>query len=166
MPTPRVNGGIITDQMLSGSLRYFKMTGSFDYTVSDGTVTLENGTGGGNPAVTYYPIVGIDRPVPKSLAEHALNIIMERCTVVEIGVIGVPGSETAIHFSAANTSFGWLDAAGDVDLAAMIAAIAAVGATLTVPTTTGGAVDDNTVAPVTTTPSTTVTITEVPFILA
>jgi len=166
MPTPRVSGGIIADQMLTGSLKYFKMVGAFAYTVSDGTVTLDSSTAGGDPGVTYYYLVGVDKPVPESLAELALRQIMEKCNIVEIGIVGVPGSETAIHFSAANTSFGWLDAAGVVDTAAMVAAVAALGATVTVPTTSSGPVDDNTVVPVTATPSTTVTITEVPFLLA
>ena len=155
--------------MLTGNLVYFTMTGTFAYTVSDGTVTLESSsTGGPGAGITYYSLVGLDRPVPGSLADSALRTISDRCTITEIGVIGAPGAETAIHFSAENTAFGWIDSAGDVDTAAMEAAIivGAGGATLTVPTTSGGAVDDNTVAPATATPSTTVTITEVPFELA
>lgn len=166
MATPRVNGGIISDQMLAGTLKYFKMVGTFAYAVSDGTVTVGPGTSGGSTPTTYYNLVGTDQPVPESLAEHALSVIQERCTVVEIGFVGAPGAETALHFAAENTAFGWIDAAGDVDTAAMVAAIAAAGATITVPTTHAGAVDDNTVAPATATPSTTVVITEVPFILA
>ena len=164
MATPRINGGIIADQMLTGSLKYFKMVGTFAYTVSDGTVTIGPGTSGG-AATTYYNLVGVDQPVPESLAEHAIAVIQDKCSLVEIGIVGVPGSETEIHFSAANTSFGWIDASGAVDTAAMVAAIAVVGATITVPTTHAGAVDDNTVLPATATPSTTVTITEVPFLL-
>lgn len=166
MPTPRVSGGIIADQTLTGSLKYFKMAGAFAYTVSDGTITLDSSTAGGDPGVTYYYLVGADKPVPESLAELALRQIMEKCNIVEIGILGAVGAETAIHFSAANTSFGWLDAAGAVDTVAMVAAVAALGANVTVPTTTGGDVDDNTVAPVTISRSTTVTIVEVPFLLA
>lgn len=174
MPTgvTRVNGGIISDQMLSGSLRYFKMVGTFAPTVSAGTVTLDSSTaGGGNfPATsTYYFLVGssdLPRPVPGSLADHALRVIMEKCTVVEIGLVGTVGAETEIHFSAANTSFGWIDAAGDVDTAAMVAAIAEVGATINVPIENAGAADDIEETPVYDDVSTTVTITEVPFKLA
>lgn len=167
MPTPRVNGGIITDQMLAGNLIYFTMTGAFAYTVSNGTVTLDNGVAGSpGGAITYYPLVGEGRPVPGSLADLALRQISERCTITEIGVIGAPGAETAIHFSCDGTAFGWIDASGNVDTAAMIAAVAELGATIDVPTTSGGAVDDNTVAPATASVSTTVVITEVPFELA
>ena len=38
--TFKVNGGIINNQTLTGSLRYFKMTGPFAWTVSDGSVNL------------------------------------------------------------------------------------------------------------------------------
>jgi hypothetical protein len=166
MPTPRVNGGIITDQMLAGKLLYFKMTGAFAYTVSDGTVTLQNGVAQGATPVTSYPLVGEDRPVPGSLADLALRQISERCSITEIGVIGAPGAETEIHFSCEGSAFGWIDMNGDVDVAAMIAAVATLGATVDVPTTSGGAVGDNTVAPATANVSTTVVITEVPFELA
>lgn len=163
--TVKINGGITISQSLTGSLKYFKMTGAFAYTVSDGTVTLAGAVSGGT-STTTYPLVGVNDPVPNSLAALAINAIMTKCTVVETGVVGAPGSETAIHFSAENTSFGWLDANGAVDTAAMVAAIAALGATVTVPTTSGGAVGDNTVPPATAARSTTVAITQVPFVLA
>lgn len=165
MPT-KVNGGVITDQMLTGSLRYFKMSGNFAGTVSPGTVAIDSTSAG--DAATYYFLVGSSdtpRPVPGSLADLALRTIMDKCTVVEIGLVGAPGAETEVHFSAANTSFGWLDDAGETDVVAMQDAIAALGATITVPSDSGS-VDDNTATPVTTDVSTAVTITQVPFILA
>ena len=166
MPTPRVNGGIISDQMLTGHLRYFKVAGSFAYTVSDGTVTLDSSTAGGTPDSVYYFLVGENKPVPGSLADWVCRKIMDKCTIVEIGLVGDPGAETELHFSAANTSFGWIDDDGNVDVTATQDAIAEIGPTLTVPTTSGGAKDDITSAPITADVSTTVTITEVPFNLA
>lgn len=166
MPTPRINGGIITDQMLTGSLLYFKMTGAFAYTVSDGTVTLLPSTSGGT-STTYYNLVGVDRPVPGSLADDVLRVLSERCTIVDIGVIGAPGSETAIHMAISGTAFGWIDATGAVDVTAMEDAVTdTLGANVTVPTTSGGAVDDNTVLPETVSRSTAVTIVETTFELA
>jgi hypothetical protein len=166
--TTQVNGGIITDQMLAGKLLYFKMTGAFAWTVSDGTVTLDSPvTGGATPATTYFT-VGEDRPVPGSLANWALEAIMEKCTVVDIGVIGAPGAETEIDFSVDGTAFGWITpvlpdgTGGDVDVVAMQDAIAAIGATLTVPVSAGAAG----APPVTANVSTTVAITQVPFELA
>lgn len=164
----KVSGGIITDQMLTGSLRYFKMVGDFAPSVSLGTVSLDSSTAGGDALTTYYYVVGgstMKRPVPGSLADWALTAIMEKCTVVEIGFVGGDETETELHFSAANTSFAWIDDDGNVDTVAMQDAVASIGATLTVPDV-NGSVDDNTVAPVTKDASTTVTITEVPFNLA
>jgi len=168
--TIKINGGIVASQALTGSLKYFKMTGNFNYTVSDGTVTLAGAVSGGT-STTTYPLVGLGDPVPNSLAALALNAITERCTIVEIGLIGTPAATTEIHFAAENTSFGWIDENGDVDTAAMVAAVAAVavpdtGTTVVVPTTSGGTVGENTSAPATATVSTTVTITQVPFALA
>lgn len=165
--TTQVNGGIITDQMLAGSLVYFKMVGAFAYTVSDGTVTLDSPVTGGASTTTTYFTVGEDRPVPGSLADWALEAIMEKCTVVDIGVIGAPGAETEIDLAIDGSAFGWITpmasdgTGGLVDVVAMQDAIAAIGATLTVPVggTAGG-------VPVTADVSTTVTITQVPFELA
>lgn len=168
MPQVKVNGGIISDQMLSGSLKYFKMVGDFAPTVSAGTVNVDSSTTGGDPGATYYFVVGssdVPRPVPGSLADVALRAIAERCGIVEIAVIGGNGTETAIHFSTANTSFAWIDDAGAVDVIAMQDAVAAAGATVAVPDLSG-TVDDATSLPVTKDASTTVVITEVPFELA
>lgn len=167
MPQVKVNGGIITDQMLSGSLKYFKMVGDFAPTVSAGTVNIDSASTGGASITTYF-VVGSDetpRPVPGSLADIAIRAISERCGIVSLAVIGTVGAEAEIHFAAANTSFAWLDENGDVDTDAMAAAVAEVGATVTVPNVSGGT-DDPTATPVTKDASTTVTITEVPFALA
>jgi hypothetical protein len=165
MSVLKINGGIVSSQALTGSLKYFKMVGNFNYTVSNGTVTLPPATSGGSTPTPSYNLVGINDPVPNSLASLALNAITARCTIVEIGLKGTPAATTEIHFAAENTSFGWINDIGEVDTAAMVAAVAALGATVTVPTTSGGAVDDNTVPPATASVSTTVTITQVPFLL-
>jgi hypothetical protein len=161
----RVNGGIINDQMLAGSLLHFKIVGSLAYAVSDGTVTVGSPSSGGNPDVTRYPLVGINRPVPESLAEHIVKKLSEKCTIVQIGLVGAPGSETEMHISVNATAFGWIDTNGDVDTAAMVSAIGDP-ATIEVYTTSGGAAEDNTQQPVKVSVSTTVTVTEVPFVLA
>lgn len=147
--TLRVNGGIISDQSLSGSLLHFKIgkgEGNFGYAVSDGSVTIPPSSSGGNPGVTFYQLLGDGEPVPTSAAELALRQISEKCTIVQIGLVGDP-DVTEIHIAVENTSFGWIDSNGDVDTAAMAAAIAALG-TVTVPTTSG-IPDDNTATPVT-----------------
>lgn len=168
--TIKINGGIVSSQALTGSLKYFKMTGNFDYTVSDGTVTLAGANSGGNPPNTTYPLVAQGDPVPNSLASLALNAIASKCTIVEIGFTG-DSSTTVIDFSTENTSFGWLKDDGTVDLAAMEAAVAAVehpagSGTVIVPTTSGGPVDDTSSAPVYVPVSTAVTIEQVAFKLA
>lgn len=105
--TIRVNGGIITKQALTGSLRYFKMVGPFAWTVSDGTVNLPLLTNGGDPTVSSYFVVGKDQPVPKSAAERALAEITKKCTVTIIGLLGEYGATTEVHFAVENTSMGW-----------------------------------------------------------
>tara|TARA_B100000929_G_scaffold286192_1_gene270887 strand:- start:1099 stop:1608 length:510 start_codon:yes stop_codon:yes gene_type:complete len=148
--TLRVHGGIITDQTLAGSLLHFKIgkaAGNFGYVVSDGTVTLPPSTKGGpeGSTATYYQIVDDGEAVPESAAELALRQITEKCTVVQIGLVGDP-DVTEIHIAIENTAIGWIDSNGDIDTAAMAAAIAALGS-VTVPTTSGGTEGDNTAAP-------------------
>ena len=148
----RVHGGIISDQTLSGSLKHFKVTkaaGNFGYVISDGTVTIPPSSKGGpeGSTTTYYQLVDDGESVPESAAELALRQISEKCTVVQIGVIGSPDA-TELHIAIENTSIGWIDENGDIDTAAMAAAIAALG-TVTVATTNGGPAGDNTVTPVT-----------------
>ena len=56
--TFKVIGGIINSQTLTGSLRYFKMTGPFAWTVSDGSVNLPVQVSGGAVTATTYFVVG------------------------------------------------------------------------------------------------------------
>lgn len=116
----RVKGGIIDDQMLKGKLRFFKIEAAtaeaFKYTV--GTDTVGDGTG--NPEViipnttsiindhvsedvTYVEKIGIKQPVPKSVAEIVIRLILEKCTISMIRII----SEEEIHIAVENTDFGW-----------------------------------------------------------
>lgn len=148
--TLRVHGGIISDQTLSGSLKHFKITkaaGDFGYVISDGTVTIPPSSKGGpeGSTTTFYQIVDDGEAVPESAAELALRQIVEKCTIVQIGVVGSPDA-TEIHIAIENTSIGWIDSNNDIDTAAMAAAIAALGS-VTVPTTSGGSAGDNTVTP-------------------
>lgn len=166
MSVLKINGGILTSQALTGSLKYFKMIGNFNYTVSDGTVTLPPASSGGATPTPSYNLVGIEDPVPNSLASLAINALSGKCTIVSIGLKGTPAATTEIHFAAENTSFGWIDDTGAVDTAAMVAAVADLGTTVSVPTTSGGAVGDNSATPAFVNVSTTVTITQVPFLLA
>lgn len=119
MPVFRVNGGIINSQTLTGSLRYFKMTGNFAWTVSDGSVNLPVSVPGGvppSPVVTTYFVVGPDKPVPHSAAEWALQEISKQCDIVIIGLYPSPGTgsppagygdTTEIHFACSASAFGW-----------------------------------------------------------
>lgn len=150
--TLRVHGGIISDQTLSGSLLHFKIgkaAGNFGYAVSDGTVTIPPSSKGGpsGSTTTFYNIVDDGEAVPESAAELALRALSEKCTIVQIGLVGDP-DVTEIHIAIENTSIGWIDSNNDIDTAAMAAAIAALG-TVTVPTTSGGSAGDNTATPVT-----------------
>jgi hypothetical protein len=169
----RVNGGIFNSQTLAGSLRFFKITGPFAWTISDGTVNLPVSTTGGATPVTSYFQVGATNPVPKSAAELAFRIICEQADVVLIGLVGSNGSTTEIDFAVSATGFGWgsdtpnyTTSPGAEDLTAaapeMQAAVRLLGS-LTV-YITAGASAAQTVTPVTATADmTAVAITEVPF---
>lgn len=163
----KVNGGVVTDQMLSGSLKHFKMTGAdgnFGYVVSDGTITLNSSTKGDNPNVTYYKLVDDGKPVPNSSVDLAFRMITEKCTVVQIGLVGDP-EVTEVHFALENSSIGWIDSNGDIDVLAMQNAVRSLGS-VTVPTTHAGAPGDNTVAPATEVIDlSAVTITQVDYVL-
>lgn len=174
--TIKVNGGIINSQTLTGSLRFFKMTGPFQWTVSDGTVNVPFSSS----TVTTYLVVGVDRPVPVSAAELALAEITKQCDVTMISVQpGLYGLTTQIQFACSASAFGWgsdtppygvppANTPEDLTAAApaMQAAVRALGS-ITVYTTTGGAVNDPAEPPVTAVVDlSTVTITEVPFKLA
>lgn len=107
--TIRVNGGIINQQTLTGSLRYFKMTGPFAWTVSDGTVNLPVSVHGGPMAgTTTYFVVGNDKPVPSSAAEYALQELSKQCDITIISVVPGPyAATTEIHFACSASAFGW-----------------------------------------------------------
>lgn len=145
----RVNGGIISDQSLSGSLSHFKIIAdtNFGYVVSDGTITIPPSTGG-LPA--HYHLVDTGEAVPESTGELMLRVIAERCTIVQIGLVdnGTDPETTEIHIAIENSSIGWMTDAGEHDVAAMQAAIVALG-TVTVATTSGGDEGDNAQTPVT-----------------
>ena len=174
----RVNGGIINNQTLAGSLRFFKMTGPFAWTVSDGSVNLNSITSGGDvPAKTYFAVGG-GRPVPNSAAELAFREITKQADVVLISLVPGPyGATTEIHFACSATGFGWGSdtpaygvppANADEDLTAaapqMQAAVRALG-NQTVSVSVGA--PDQTKPPVTATANlASVVITEVPFELA
>lgn len=165
MSVTKVNGGITSKQSLAGSLKYFKMTGAFAYAVSDGSVTIGNPVNGGSTNVTYYTLIKNGDGVPGSLADLAIRALSEKCNIVEIGLVGAPGAETAIHFSASGSSFGWIDNTGAIDVVGMKAAITNLGATIVAPTTSGSP-NNPSATPVTASVSTNVTITNVPFKLA
>lgn len=105
--TFKVSGGIITDQMLTGGLRFFKMTGPFAWTVSNGSVNLPVFVSGGAPGSTTYHVVGNNKPVPNSAADFALQEISKQCTIVIVSLVPGPYSATEIHFACASTAFGW-----------------------------------------------------------
>ena len=174
----RVNGGIINDQTLTGSLRFFKMTGPFAWTVSDGSVNLPVSVAGDVPATTTYFVVGNNRPVPLSAAELALQEISKKCDIVIISLVpGLYGTTSEIHFACSASAFGWGSdtppydvppANQDEDLTAaapeMQAAVRALG-NKTVYVSVGA--PNQSAVPVTAVANLgTVTVTEVPFTLA
>jgi hypothetical protein len=162
----RVNGGIINDQTLTGSLRYFKMTGPFAWTVSNGSVNLPVQVTGGEVSATTYFVVGNNRPVPLSAAEFALAEISKKADIVIISCQpALYGSTTEIHFACSASAFGWgADALPEDPATAaplMQAAVQALG-NKTVYVSVGAA--DPTAVPVTAVANlATATVTEVPF---
>jgi hypothetical protein len=176
--TIRVNGGIINQQTLTGSLRYFKMAGPFAWTVSDGSVNLPVSVSGGAVTATTYFVVGNDRAVPDSAAELALAELSKQCGITIISCQpGLYGSTTEIHFACPASAFGWgsdtpaydvppADQPEDLTAAApqMQAAVRALGSK-TVYVSVGA--PNNSSPPVTSVANLgTVTVTEVPFKLA
>jgi len=174
--TVRVNGGIITSQTLAGGLRFFKMTGPFAWTVSDGSVNLPVSVSGGKITGTTYFVVGNGKPVPQSAADIALKEISKQADITIISLQpALNGSTTEIHFACSASAFGWGSDTPDYtanpgpeDMTAaapeMQAAVRALG-NQTVYVSVGSA--DQTKTPVTATANLgTVTITEVPFKLA
>ena len=106
--TVKVNGGIINTQTLAGSLRYFKMTGPFAWTVSDGSVNLPVQVSGGATTASTYFTVGVDKPVPESAAEIALREIAAQADITIISVQPATyGATTQIQFACSASAFGW-----------------------------------------------------------
>lgn len=104
----RVNGGIISNQTLTGSLRYFKMTGPFAWTVSDGSVNLPVSVSGGAVTATTYFVVGNNKPVPNSAAALAFIELTKQCDVTIISCQpALYGDTTEIHFACSASAFGW-----------------------------------------------------------
>jgi hypothetical protein len=127
----RVHGGIFTNQVLAGSLRYFKMssgaTGAFANTIGQGTVEVPTvivpgaQTTGGNPSSTTQFYVGAGMPVPNSAAERAVRALLEKATLVQAAII----DDNNIHLAFENTSFGWAD---DAEMEAAVQALGVIGA--------------------------------------
>jgi len=163
--TIRVNGGIINDQTLTGSLRYFKMTGPFAWTISDGSVNLPVSVSGGAVSATTYFVVGNNAPVPNSAAEYALQEISKQCGIVIISAQpALYGSTTQIHFAISASAVGWGAADPTTTAAEMQAAVRALG-TKTVYVSVGSA--DQSATPVTASANlASVIIVESPFKLA
>lgn len=105
--TTRINGGIINEQSLTGGMRFFKITGDFAWTVSDGTVNLDVSTTGGATPVTYYYVVGEGRPVPESAAELVLREISKKADIVIIGLSPDDTGATELHIGVSASAFGW-----------------------------------------------------------
>ena len=106
--TVKVNGGLISKQTLTGSLRYFKMTGPFAWTISDGSVNLPVAVSGGKIAATSYFVVGNNTAVPGSAAELALQEISKQCNIEIISIQpALYGATTQIHFACSASAFGW-----------------------------------------------------------
>lgn len=121
----RVNGGILTDQVLGGQYRYYKMIGTddcFEYTVGSALSYDPNGVPSGGviipgqevkgdeattapfaATVTYPYYIEEGKAVPNSVADRAFRVIISKCTVAQISIV----STTEIHFAVENTSNGW-----------------------------------------------------------
>ena len=163
--TFKVNGGIINDQTLTGSLRYFKMTGPFAWTVSDGSVNLPVQVSGGAVTATTYFVVGNNKPVPNSAAEYALQEISKQCGIVIISCQpALYAGTTAIHFAISASAVGWGANDPATTAAEMQAAVQALG-NKTVYVSVGA--PNQAAVPVTAVANlATVTVVEVPFKLA
>ncbi len=163
--TIRVNGGIINDQTLAGSLRYFKMTGPFAWTVSNGSVNLPVSVSGGAVTATSYFVVGNDKPVPNSAAEYALQEISKQCGIVIISCQpALYSGTTEIHFAISASAVGWGATDPATTAAEMQVAVRALGS-VTVYVSVGTA--NQAATPVTATANlAAVVIVETPFKLA
>lgn len=104
----QVNGGIINDQTLTGGMRFFKITGPFAWTVSDGSVNLPVTVQGGAILTTTYFVVGNNRPVPNSAANIVLKEISKQADIVVIGLLpNTYGATTELHIAVSASAFGW-----------------------------------------------------------
>lgn len=104
----RVNGGIVNNQTLTGGMRFFKITGPFAWTISDGSVNLPVSISGGTPNEIKYFSVGDNMPVPGSAAELALNEVSKQADIVIIGLLpNVYAATTEIHIGVSASAFGW-----------------------------------------------------------
>lgn len=141
----KVHGGILTDRSLSGGLQHFIMYGiDFGHVVSDGTVTLDSSTSGGN-GETYYKLVDVGRPVPRSSVDAAFSILSQKATIQQIGLQGI-SNIVEVHFSMQSASQGWIKADGSVNVSAMEDAVRELGI-IEVPAPSGGGIGDNTQPP-------------------
>jgi len=161
MPAFKVNGGIISDQMLSGDLRYFKLTGTglFTWTLSNGTVNLPVLTQGDSPTVSTYFRVGADRPVPKSAADLALQKIADKATIVQIGLVGTAGAITEVHFAIGSNS-AWDITTGAADMQAAVRSLGVIQVYV------GGTASQSSTPITANVDMNTAVVTEVPFRLA
>lgn len=108
MAVIRVNGGIINNQTSTGGMRFFKITGPFAWTISNGSVNLPVVFNGGDPLITSYFVVGNNNPVPNSAAEIALKEISKQADIVLIGLMpNTYGATTEIHIGVSASAFGW-----------------------------------------------------------
>lgn len=161
----RVNGGIINSQTLTGSLRFFKLTGPFAWTISDGTVNLNEVMVGGSTTTSTYFSVGKDAPVPQSAAEHILRLVADKASIVAIAVIGNYGATTELHIAVSASAFGWGEGDDGVDAATEIKSRINELEEITVPASVGSL--NQALPPATAVVDlSTVTIVEVPFTLA
>ena len=106
--TFQVNGGIVNQQTLSGGMRFFKITGPFAWTVSDGSVNLPVQVSGGAITATTYFVVGDKKPVPNSAANIALREISKQADIIIIGLVpNTYGATTEIDIAVSASGFGW-----------------------------------------------------------
>ena len=96
----RVNGGVFSNQALSGELTHYSVTGAdFTGAYSDGTAVIRNGAG---PNIDF--VIPAGKPVPGSAAEIVLLNLEDRATVVIMN----PAEEgDGLFFALENTTNGW-----------------------------------------------------------
>ena len=97
----RVHGGIVNEQIMKGTLRFYEMVlaGAFKYTDSDGTVLLQNiPTYGGTSNV-----VGNGKSVSRSAAEIAFQVIQTKATITMIRIL----DDDTIQFAIENETNAW-----------------------------------------------------------